>query len=152
VISPHIAALREKVGHDLLLLPSVAVLPRDERGRMLLVRQSDDGRWATIGGTIEPDEQPEDAAVREAREEAGVDVALGRVLGVTGGPGFRVTYPNGDVCAYVSVVYDALVVGGVARPDGDETIEVGWFHDDDLPRLPLNDFNRRLLAAVLGWA
>ena len=49
-IAPHIAALREKIGHDLLLVPCVAVLPRDDQGRVLLVRQSDFGLWGTVGG------------------------------------------------------------------------------------------------------
>ncbi len=60
------------VGHDLLLLPSTAVLPRDDAGRLLLVRLIDTGNWAAIGGAVEPGESPRDGAVREAEEEAGV--------------------------------------------------------------------------------
>jgi 8-oxo-dGTP diphosphatase len=151
-ISPYIARLRQAVGHDLLLLPSVAVLPRDAEGRILLVRLADSGRWATVGGAVEPDEAPEDAARREALEEAGVEVALDGIAGVVGGPGYRVEYPNGDVTAYVSVVYDAVVTGGEPRPDGDETTEVGWFAPEALPSIDLGELNRRLLAAVLGTA
>jgi 8-oxo-dGTP pyrophosphatase MutT (NUDIX family) len=105
VISPHVRDLREKVGHSLLLLPSTAVLPRDEAGRLLLVRLIDTGNWATIGGAIEPDENPRDCAVREAQEEAGVSVELGAILGVLGGPDYRVTYPNGDESAYVVTAF-----------------------------------------------
>ena len=150
MISPYIKAMRERIGNDLLLVPTVAVLVRDDAGRLLLVRSADTGRWQTIGGTIEPDEDPADAAVREAKEEAGVDVALGRVLAVTGGPDFRITYPNGDVCSCVSVVYDAVVVGGTPVPDDDEVTEVGWFAVDELDGLPLNELNRHLLRAALG--
>ena len=49
-VAPHIARLRAQVGHDLLLLPSVTVLPLDEDGRVLLVRQIDFGLFGTIGG------------------------------------------------------------------------------------------------------
>ena len=52
VISPHVRHLRRMVGHDLLLLPSTAVLPRDDAGRLLLVRLVDTGNWATIGGAF----------------------------------------------------------------------------------------------------
>ena len=121
------------MGHDLLLLPSTAVLPRDDAGRLLLVRLIDTGNWATIGGAIEPDESPRHGAVREAREEAGIGVELGTILGVFGGPDYRVTYPNGDESAYVVTVFDATVLHGVPRPDGDETSEVRWFKREALP-------------------
>jgi ADP-ribose pyrophosphatase YjhB (NUDIX family) len=147
-ISPHIRWLRSHVGHDLLLLPSVAVLPRDPSGRLLLVRQSDTGTWATIGGSIEPGEAPEDAARREALEEAGVAVSLRGIVGVVGGPGFEVVYPNGDRTAYVSVVYDAVVTGGTPVPDQDETTEAAWFATEELPSLSCNGFTRNLLDAV----
>lgn len=95
MISPYIRHLREIVGNALLVLPSTAVLPRDDAGRLLLVRLTDTGNWATIGGAVEPDESPRDCAVREAEEEAGIKVELGDILGVFGGPDYRVTYPNG---------------------------------------------------------
>lgn len=121
------------VGHSLLLLPSTSVLPRDDAGRLLLVRLIDTGHWATIGGAIEPDESPTESAIREAREEAGVRVELGAILGVLGGPDYRVTYPNGDRSAYVVTVFDATVIDGTPRPDEDETSDVGWFNPDELP-------------------
>lgn len=143
-ISSYVAKLRERVGHDLLLLPSVAVIPKDDAGRILLVRQSDSGRWATVGGTIEPDESPELAAVREAKEEAGIDVVLtlNRVLG---GSEYIVEYANGDRCQYVSVVYDAKVASGEPRASDDETLEVGWFAPREIDELDMSEFTRALL-------
>jgi ADP-ribose pyrophosphatase YjhB (NUDIX family) len=147
-ISPHIRRLRHLVGHELLVLPSVAVLPRDATGRLLLVRTVDFDRWATIGGAVEPDESPDDAARREAEEEAGVILRLDPVLAVLGGPDYRVTYPNGDESAYVVTVYGATVIGGTPRPDGDETSAVGWWSPDDLPGLDMGPLTRALLRAV----
>jgi len=132
------------VGHDLLLLPSTAVLPRDDAGRLLLVRLVDTGNWATIGGAVEPGERPRDGAVREVQEEAGVSVELGDILGVFGGPEYRVTYPNGDESAYVVTVFDATVTDGIPRPDGDETSEVGWFRPDELPLDQMGGLTRTL--------
>lgn len=147
-ISPYIRRVRKSIGPDLLLLPSVAVLPRDAAGRVLLVRQSDTGQWATIGGSVEVDEHPATAAVREAEEEAGVAVELTRLLTALGGPEFRITYPNGDETAYVSIVYEARVTAGTPAPDHDETIEVAWFHPDELPGLDLGGFARHAFAAL----
>ena len=149
VISPYIAALRQRIGTDLLLVPTVAVLPVDGDGRILLVRQIDTDRWATIGGTVEPDESPADAAVREAAEEAGVVVRLGRLLTALGGPEYRITYPNGDEVACVPIVYDATVESGSPRPDGVETSDAAWFHPEELDEVDLNDLNRHLLAVVV---
>lgn len=146
--SSYVTRLRCSIGHDLLLLPAVAVLAFDERRRLLLVRQSDDGCWATVGGAVEPDESPADAAVREAAEETGLEVELVSLWGVFGGPSFRHRYPNGDECSYVAIVFEAAVVGGRARPDGDETLEIGWFDTTELPLGEVNDFTVALFEAV----
>lgn len=125
------------------------MLVRDDLGSILLVRQIDGGRWTTIGGAVDPDEAPEQAAVREAQEEAGVDVELTGLVAALGGPEYRLVYTNGDEVACVPIVYDARVVGGVARADGDETSEVGWFRPTEILDLDLNDLNRALLGACL---
>ena len=148
-ISPYLAALREKIGHDLVLAPSVAVLPRDEAGRVLMVLNRETGLWQTIGGSLEPGESPQEAARREALEEAGVIVELRGIVAVLGGPQFRVTYPNGDRVAYVVTVFDAVVTGGELRPDGEETSAVEWFTLHELARADTDDFTRALLAAAI---
>jgi ADP-ribose pyrophosphatase YjhB (NUDIX family) len=139
-ISEHIRRLREHIGSEVLLLPTVAVLPRDEAGRILLVKHAQTGLWATIGGYMEIDESPREAARREAEEEAGVVVQLGAILDVLAGPDFRMTYPNGDETACVSVVFEATVVGGKPTPDGDETSDVQWFASAELATTALGPF------------
>lgn len=153
-ISPYLARLRERVGHDLVLLASAAVLPRDAQGRILLVLNRDTGLWQTIGGAIEPDETPQHAARREALEEAGIEVELGAILAVLGGPEYRVSYPNGDQAAYVSIVFEATILSGEPHPDNRETAGVEWWTPAQIATLDLDDLNRALLAdlgsAVLG--
>ena len=147
-ISPYLRRLREVIGHELLLLPSVAVLAWDEDGRLLLVREAQTGQWQTIGGAIEPDESPLEAAVREAAEEAGVVVRIDGIRAVVGGPQFRLTYPNGDLVSYVATVFDARVLDGDPRPDGDETTAVEWFAPDQLGAAELSAFTVALFEAV----
>ena len=98
-----------------------------------MVRLIESGQWATIGGGIEPDESPAEAALREAEEEAGITLRLGPIVAVLGGPEYRVTYANGDRAAYVVTAFEAEVVGGAPRPDQDETSAVEWWEPERLP-------------------
>ncbi|MFB3820043.1 MAG: NUDIX hydrolase N-terminal domain-containing protein [Candidatus Methylomirabilales bacterium] len=54
----------------------------DEEGRILLVQRADDARWCLPCGWVEPNESPEEAAVREAWEETGLTVKVRRLVGV----------------------------------------------------------------------
>jgi 8-oxo-dGTP pyrophosphatase MutT (NUDIX family) len=58
------------------------------RGEILLVRQRDGGVWSTPGGSVEPDEDPVDAVVRETWEETGLLVQPVALIGVFGGAKF----------------------------------------------------------------
>jgi 8-oxo-dGTP pyrophosphatase MutT (NUDIX family) len=147
-MSPFIRRLRDLIGNELLVLPSVAVLPRDHGGRVLLVQLIDSGLWATIGGAIEPDESPQEAALREAQEEAGVKLKLGLILAVLGGPEYRMTYPNGDQTSYVVTVYGATIAGGTPTADNDETSAVQWWAPRDLPVNQMSTLTRALLRDV----
>ena len=138
--------MRAVAGHELLLLPSVSVLPVDEAGRVLPVRHAgrDDG-WGVLGGAVEVGESPAAAAVRE---EIGVDVQLVCLLDVLGGPEYEVSYPNGDRVAYVTAVYEARVAGGSPVVSGGELSELAWFGPAELPGLGLSRFARALLSAT----
>ena len=131
-ISPYITRLREFVGHDLLLLPGASAVVRDDEGRILMLRRADNGRWSLPAGMIDPGEQPAEAVLREIREETGVRAEIERLGGVAM---HAVEYPNGDRCEYLAVWFRCRAVGGRARPDGDESLEVGWFAPDQLPEV-----------------
>ena len=91
----------------------------DEGGRVLLVLEREE--WAYPGGRLEPGETPEQAAVREAREETGVEIGLGELICTR-------EWPDG----FVLHVFAATIADGVPyAPPG--VREVGWFDPDDLP-------------------
>ncbi|HEX7131093.1 MAG TPA: NUDIX domain-containing protein [Iamia sp.] len=147
-MSPYVERMRAAVGHELLLLPSATVLPRRDDGAVLLIRHHASEGWETIGGMVEPGEDPAAAAVREAQEEVGVEVRLGALLGVVGGPDFVVRYPNGDEVAYVSAVWEATIVAGEPVADGTEALAVRWFTPAELATADLGPFCRATLGAV----
>jgi 8-oxo-dGTP pyrophosphatase MutT (NUDIX family) len=143
-ISPYLRALREKVGHSPLMVPAVCALVFDERGRVLLHRATDDGRWHTIGGAIDPGEEIADAAVREAREETGLIIEPIRLVGIYTDP--PVTYGNGDVVLYHSFAFECCIVGGMMHIADDESLELRFFAADELPELSDLDRDRILHA------
>jgi ADP-ribose pyrophosphatase YjhB (NUDIX family) len=144
-MSPYVARLRAVIGHELISLPSASVLPFDTTGRLLLVQPKGYDGWSILGGAVDPGESPAQAAVRESREEVGVEVRLLRLLGAFGGPDYEVTYPNGDQVAYVTIAYSAQIVAGELKPDGDEISRADWFPVADLPGLKLSRFAQVLL-------
>jgi ADP-ribose pyrophosphatase YjhB (NUDIX family) len=148
-MSAYISRVRAAVGHDLLVLPLVSVLPVDAAGRVLLVRHAghDDG-WAVLGGAVEAGESPAQAAVREAREEIGAEVRLRGLLDVLGGSDYEVTYPNGDRTANVTAVYEAEILRGDPAVADGELSDVGWFDPTELPQITLSRLSHALLTAI----
>src|SRR5262245_9937365 len=126
-ISDHLKKVRDKVGHDLLVLPSAAVAVQDPYGKVLFGLHSDKRIWVVPGGLIEPGELPADAAVRETWEETGLIVEVTGILGVYGGPDLIIHYANGDVASYVGTIFRGQVVGGELRPDQYEILDVRYF-------------------------
>jgi 8-oxo-dGTP pyrophosphatase MutT (NUDIX family) len=144
-ISNYIRHVRRKIGHDLLLLPAISAIIINDRDEVLLHRSSDDGKWYTIGGAVEPGEDPADAAVREAKEETGLDVVPERIVGVYASP--EVEYPNKDLCVYIAIAFRCRPVGGTLHVADDESLEVAYFPTDALPDLR-DDQRRRVLEAL----
>lgn len=148
-MSEYVRGLREKIGRDLLLMPSAHVLIRDGGGRILLVRHVE-GRWQLPGGAVDPGEGPGEAARRECREELGVAVEIERIVGVFGGPEHRYRYENGDEVAWVVTIFAARVVEGRPEPSDDEVDAVGWFAPEDLDGVSLTVATRSILDDVLA--
>lgn len=107
--------------------PKVAVgtIITDEERRIVLVRRAIEpgyGRWVFPGGYVDRGELVTAAAVREAREEAGLDIRIERLLNVYSYPG------RGPVI----IVYAATITGGCLACD-DEGLEIRMFTPDEIP-------------------
>jgi len=149
-MSDYVRQLREMVGHGLLFSPAVVCLIRDDEDRLLLVRHVE-GWWTLPGGAVDPGETPAEAARRETREEASLEVELLRLAGVYGGyPDFHGFYPNGDEIAWVTTVFEARVVAGVAAPGDDETAEVRWATPEEAFASEITPSTKHILDGVLA--
>lgn len=145
-IPDFVLRLRAQVGTAPLWLSGVSAIVVDDDHRVLLTRRADNGRWALVSGILEPGEEPAFAAVREVREETGVDAEIVRLTSVD--VTAPIVYPNGDEAQYLDVAFLMRAVGGDARVADDENLEVGWFSPDALPE-PLTDNSRLRLAKAL---
>lgn len=143
----YVKRLRAHVGNDLLWLPSVSGIVIRDGGEVLLGRRADDGRWSVVSGIVEPDEQPATAVVREVLEETGVRVEVERLVAVRA---HTHVYPNGDRCRFMNLAFRCRQVGGTARVNDDESVEVGWFPPDALP--PVEEHWRRVVAHAVSGA
>jgi 8-oxo-dGTP pyrophosphatase MutT (NUDIX family) len=135
-MSEHLQRIRQKVGHDLLVLPSAAVAIHDEENRLLLGLHAEKKLWVLPGGLIEAGELPADGAVRETWEEMGLLVELTGILGVYGGEPLVVRYANGDRASYVTVLFSGRIASGTLAADGQEILEARYFSQAELNALP----------------
>jgi ADP-ribose pyrophosphatase YjhB (NUDIX family) len=104
--------------------PVAAAIPRDEDGRIWLLRRAlheGAGRWTFPGGYVELGESVEAAAVRETREELEMEIELGELVGV---------YSRADTRA-VLIVFAARALG--VGHETAEASEVRAFPPDELP-------------------
>ncbi|MGM1017115.1 MAG: NUDIX domain-containing protein [Actinomycetota bacterium] len=142
-MSSYVESLRDKIGHDLLLLPGVTAVIRDG-DRLLLARHAHSRLWSLIGGGVEPGEEPADALRREVQEEIGARVRILRIAGAYGGELLMAEYPNGDRVAYVTTVYECELLE-TPEPDGDEIVEIGWFTREEIPTLERREWIDRVI-------
>lgn len=136
--------LRKKIGHAPLWLSGATAVVLDG-DRILLIRRSDTGAWAPITGVIDPAEEPAVTLVREAREEANVDIEVERLAStwVTR----PIVYPNGDHAQYLDLSFRCRYLGGDPKPVDGEALEVAWFPVDALPPMR-QEFRERIRHAL----
>ena len=124
-------------------VPCAGGVVRDAAGRLLLIRRGREpgrGLWSLPGGRCEPGEGAAETAVREVREETGLDVAAGALVG-------RVERAGLGGVVYVIDDVACTVLGGELAP-GDDADDVRWVDAAGLALLPLSE---GLLDALTGW-
>ncbi len=102
---------------------SVAII---HKGKVLLTKREDFEVWCLPGGGVDAGESPKEAAVREAKEETGLEVKLTRMVGTYARPAWL---ERGDR----TILFAAKVAGGELKPQASEVIDIGFFDPRKLP-------------------
>jgi 8-oxo-dGTP diphosphatase len=126
-----------------LVIDCVGAVIKDGQGRLLLVKRGHEpgaGLWSLPGGRVEPGETDAEALVREMREETGLVVRAGELIG-------SVRRPAGDGDVLDIRDYAATVIGGTLNP-GDDAAGARWVAAKDFGTLPVTE---GLAEALTSW-
>src|SRR5918997_3914894 len=120
------------------LVPGASAIVTDEHGRVLMQRRSDSGNWALPGGTMDIGETLQQCAVREVKEETGLDIEITGLLGIYTDPAHVIAYADGEVRQEFNVTYLGRIVGG-AIAVSDESTDVRFIGAGELDESPVHE-------------
>lgn len=138
----YIKNLRQRVGHEPLILNFAGGILVNEKNEILLQKRSDFNSWGLPGGAMEFGESAEEACAREFLEETGLKVKVKSLLGVS--TNFVQHYPNGDVAQAVVIEFIVELVEKTDEQGSSETLDLGYFSKDKLPSI----FNKQHLNFI----
>ncbi|WP_030167439.1 NUDIX domain-containing protein [Streptomyces sp. NRRL S-813] len=123
------------------LVVAASAVVTDEQGRILLQRRRDNGLWALPGGGMEMDDSLPGTAVREVKEETGLDVEITGLVGTYTDPRHVIAYSDGEVRRQFNVCFTARITGGELAIS-DESMELRFIVPDELETLPMHHTQR----------
>ncbi|HEU5129298.1 MAG TPA: NUDIX domain-containing protein [Glycomyces sp.] len=120
------------------LVPSAVAFIENSEGQVLLIQRSDNGDWALPGGGHDLGERIEDTAVRETKEETGLDIEIIGLIGIYTNPNHLIEYSDGEVRQQFALSFRARVIGGKLTTSS-ESSELRWCSQSELNDLQMND-------------
>lgn len=129
----YIKTLRQKVGHEPIILNFAGGILVNDQNEILLQKRSDFNAWGLPGGALEFGESAQEACVREFLEETGLKVRMKSLLGVS--TNFIQHYPNQDVAQAVNIEFVVELVEKVSEKISSETLDLRYFSKDKLPKI-----------------
>ncbi|MFC6086804.1 NUDIX hydrolase [Sphaerisporangium aureirubrum] len=134
------------------LVPSVNVVVTNQADDILMIRRTDNDNWAVPGGAIDLGESIPQAAIRETREETGIECEITGIVGTYSDPKHVILYTsNGEARQEFSIVLTARAVSGEPTPS-DESREVRWVRRDEAERYPMDRSMRLRIGHYLSGA
>lgn len=130
--------------------PAAAVAIINPKRELLMLHRKDNKKWTMPGGTLEYGESMTECALREVKEECGLDVNIVDIIGTYTDPKIRVAYSDGEVRQEFTIVYYGVASNYDVVLD-EESSQFQWVSLDDILALPLADSQRRRIIDVLNY-
>jgi 8-oxo-dGTP pyrophosphatase MutT (NUDIX family) len=130
------------------LVPSANVIVVDESGAVLMIHRTDNDNWALPGGAMDLGESLVDTAVRETKEETGIDCEVTGLSGIYTDPKHVILYTSdGEARQEFSVVFIARPTGGEPTTSS-ETRDVVWVERERIADLTMD---RSMRMRIEHW-
>ncbi|MFF2811708.1 NUDIX hydrolase [Streptomyces sp. NPDC058000] len=123
------------------LVVAASAVVTDESGRVLLQRRRDNDLWALPGGGMDMGDSLPGCAVREVKEETGLNVEITGLVGTYTDPKHIIAYSDGEVRRQFNVCFTARIVGGTLTIS-DESTELRFVAPGELDALPIHHTQR----------
>jgi 8-oxo-dGTP pyrophosphatase MutT (NUDIX family) len=130
------------------LIPASNLLVINDQGEILLQRRRDTGQWAIPSGAQEIGETPTECAIRECREETGIEAEVIGFLGVYSDPAHIVEYTDGEIRQEYEVTLIGRPVSGTPTAN-EEASDVRWVRPQDFDDLNIHPTIRRQIDHYL---
>ncbi len=131
----YIMNLRKYVGHEPLIGLGATTLVFNDKKELLLNLRADTNTWGIPGGSMELYETIEETAVRELKEEAGINAEELELVTILSGKEYYFEYPNGDKMCTVIVLFKVLNYTGDIKVSDKESKQLKFFPLDHLPTM-----------------
>lgn len=123
------------------LVVAASAVVTDDEGRILLQRRTDNHLWALPGGGMEMNDSLPGTAVREVKEETGLDIEITGIVGTYTDPLHVIAYSDGEVRRQFNVCFTARVTGG-SLAISDESTELRFISPSEIDALPMHHTQR----------
>jgi ADP-ribose pyrophosphatase YjhB (NUDIX family) len=116
---------------------AVSAFIQDDEGRILMIRRTDNDLYSIPGGQLELGETLAEAAVREVREETGIECEVTGVIGLYSDPKHVIAYDDGEVRQEFSICFRATPKGGTLQTS-EESKVVDWVKPSSLESMSIH--------------
>ena len=116
---------------------AVSAFIQDNEGRILMIRRTDNDLYSIPGGQLELGETLAEAAVREVREETGIECEVTGVIGLYSDPKHVIAYDDGEVRQEFSICFRATPRGGTLQTSKESKV-VDWVMPSSLESMSIH--------------
>jgi ADP-ribose pyrophosphatase YjhB (NUDIX family)/quercetin dioxygenase-like cupin family protein len=132
------------------LRPAVAVAVVNENRDILLVQRADSGKWSMPGGVLELNEDIEGCAIREVKEETGLEIKVEGLVGTYTNPDVLIAYSDREIRREFTIVVAARAEVGELAADSEST-KVAWVQLEQALDLPMAPSQQRRITDYLEF-